>query len=150
VVYLTSELAAAKSDLEIRSSERSQLVGALDLLRGSSSALSSLNIAQCEQLEAQLRNSLEAVEARKVRETLFSAFKCIYIYWYALQAVLIQQELEAQKEQRLCVICQERDKCVVLLPCRHMCMCEDCSSHQLLDHCPLCRRPIAHKISVFS
>jgi hypothetical protein len=79
VVYLTSELATAKSDLETRSSERSQLVGALDLLRGSSSALSSLNIAQCEQLEAQLRNSLEAVEARKVRETLFSAFKCIFI-----------------------------------------------------------------------
>jgi hypothetical protein len=66
VLYLTSELQTTKSELEEKTSERQQLVGALDLLRGSSSALAALTISQCEQLEVQLRSSLDAVENRKV------------------------------------------------------------------------------------
>ena len=66
VVYLTSELQITKSELDAKLSEREQLVGALDLLRGSASALATLTVTQCEQLEVQLRSSLDAIENRKV------------------------------------------------------------------------------------
>jgi len=60
------------------------------------------------------------------------------------------QEIDKEKESRLCVICQEGEKSVVLFPCRHMCLCESCSQHDDLQQCPLCRRPIVQRISVYS
>lgn len=74
-------------------------------------------------------------------------YQCAMLYY---QNVLIRDKIELQKEQRLCVICQEVDKSVVLLPCRHLCLCSSCSSHEDLKLCPLCREVIAHKISVFA
>lgn len=75
-----------------------------------------------------------------------------YIFNFLLffQALLIRNQIGNQKEQRMCVVCQEHEKSVVLLPCRHLCVCDTCSTHDLLKVCPLCREPIAHKISVFS
>jgi hypothetical protein len=67
ISYLTSELANTKFELESKTAESKQILGALDLLRGSSAALANLTVMQCEQLEAQLRSSLDAVECRKVR-----------------------------------------------------------------------------------
>jgi hypothetical protein len=53
---------------------------------------------------------------------------------------------------RLCCICLQRQKCVVLIPCRHLCLCEycsdDCRDDLLLD-CPLCREPIEHRLQVY-
>ena len=67
-----------------------------------------------------------------------------------LQEQLTRQELGLAKEQRMCVICQEREKSVVLLPCRHLCLCAHCAQHDHLQQCPLCRRHIAHRISVYA
>ena len=50
---------------------------------------------------------------------------------------------------RLCVICQDREKSVVLMPCRHMCLCAECSNHSTVNSCPQCRTVIARKICVF-
>lgn len=50
---------------------------------------------------------------------------------------------------RLCVICQDREKSVVLMPCRHMCLCAECSNHSAVNSCPKCRTVIARRISVF-
>jgi hypothetical protein len=53
----------------------------------------------------------------------------------------------------ICVVCMERPKCMVLLPCRHMCLCETCG--QLTGHggtlkqCPMCREEIAMCLKVF-
>jgi hypothetical protein len=60
------------------------------------------------------------------------------------------QLLRQEKEQRMCVICQEREKSVVLLPCRHMCLCAECALHDHLQQCPLCRRRIEDRISVYA
>lgn len=55
------------------------------------------------------------------------------------------------KDSNLCIICQDRDRCVVLFPCRHLCLCVECaremSSYQ--NDCPLCRTRISQKINVF-
>lgn len=54
-------------------------------------------------------------------------------------------------DSNLCIICQDRDRCVVLFPCRHLCLCVECareiSSYQ--NDCPLCRTRISQKINVF-
>lgn len=42
-------------------------------------------------------------------------------------------------EDEWCVICLTDPKVVVLLPCRHMCVCQDCLVH--VATCPICRAP---------
>ena len=55
---------------------------------------------------------------------------------------------EREIEIRLCVICQEQEKCTLLGPCGHLCVCEGCSA-EILD-CPMCRSPIAQRLRAYS
>ncbi|CAK9211809.1 unnamed protein product [Sphagnum troendelagicum] len=41
------------------------------------------------------------------------------------------------REQRTCRVCRCNDVSILLLPCRHLCLCKECESR--LDACPLCR-----------
>ena len=59
-------------------------------------------------------------------------------------------KLSEQAEIRACVICQVEPKTVLLMPCRHLCVCKDCSRNPQLLVCPLCRKHITEKIDVFS
>ena len=52
--------------------------------------------------------------------------------------------------QRLCIICHDREKSVILMPCRHLCLCLECSNHSEVNSCPKCRTVISTKISVYS
>lgn len=54
------------------------------------------------------------------------------------------------EDERVCVICRENPKSVLLMNCRHLCVCSDCGHLDVLVHCPLCREPIAERINVFS
>jgi len=56
------------------------------------------------------------------------------------------KSLSEEAEKRLCVICQEEQKSVLLLPCRHLCCCANCGT-QIGHQCPLCRQVIHRKIS---
>ncbi|KAL5279096.1 RNF26 family protein [Megaselia abdita] len=49
----------------------------------------------------------------------------------------------------ICVICQDQPKCVVLLPCKHLCLCKECNDHYFHGFCPLCRTNIQKKLIVF-
>jgi len=62
----------------------------------------------------------------------------------------IRVTLEVEREQRLCVICVEAEKTMLLLPCRHLCLCGPCSASPQVLACPLCRATIVDRISVFS
>ena len=73
------------------------------------------------------------------------------------QSVTVEQEMYAlrekvraleQAEQRQCVICLENPKNVVLSPCNHLCICEDCSAH-VVRTCPICRSTIKKKTVVY-
>lgn len=51
----------------------------------------------------------------------------------------------------LCVICQERQKCVLTLPCRHVCLCTECCMrlYGYQRTCPICRTFIYHSVTVY-
>ncbi|XP_068643312.1 probable BOI-related E3 ubiquitin-protein ligase 2 isoform X2 [Aristolochia californica] len=41
------------------------------------------------------------------------------------------------KEQMTCRACKSKEVCVLLLPCRHLCLCKDCEG--FIEVCPLCQ-----------
>lgn len=125
---LIGELAEFKTQVETMETDRDALAKRVQLLSGR--GLDQLQVHQCEQLERELRATLSAVEDRK--------------------NALIQEELANKNDQRSCVVCKEKEKSVLLLPCRHLCLCDACAEHDQLAHCPLCRRAIVHKISVYA
>lgn len=66
----------------------------------------------------------------------------------------IRCSLGSQEDRLLCVICQDKSKSVLVLPCRHLCMCEACakvvsSDAELPKTCPLCRTAISRLINVY-
>ena len=63
---------------------------------------------------------------------------------------------QMQREERLCCVCLDGAKTVLLLPCRHLCVCENCSTamdsqrRKLLRICPICRVTVEEMMKVFS
>ncbi|KAI5635472.1 e3 ubiquitin ligase domain-containing protein [Phthorimaea operculella] len=51
-------------------------------------------------------------------------------------------------EVQLCVVCTENPKEIILLPCGHVCLCEDCSDN-IKDNCPICRERIESRAPAF-
>jgi len=64
---------------------------------------------------------------------------------YAFQAEKIREEF--QTTQDCCCICQDKNKSILFLPCRHMCTCSTCSAS--VESCPICRKTITQKIEAF-
>ncbi|KAA6426504.1 MAG: hypothetical protein FRX49_03614 [Trebouxia sp. A1-2] len=58
--------------------------------------------------------------------------------------VKTQHEHEEDMEERLCVICLNKDRDTTVLPCRHMCMCHECAQElrKQTSKCPICRNHV--------
>jgi len=61
------------------------------------------------------------------------------------------REVEREREDKLCVVCQDKEKCIMILPCRHLCICETCQepirTHR--NTCPICRRGVKQMIKAY-
>lgn len=53
--------------------------------------------------------------------------------------------------ERYCVICQEREKCILILPCKHLCLCSECTLRlrNYNRHCPICRTRVQKTMKIF-
>ncbi|XP_046482868.1 mitochondrial E3 ubiquitin protein ligase 1 [Neodiprion pinetum] len=48
------------------------------------------------------------------------------------------------REDQICVVCRSNPKEIILLPCGHVCLCEDCAEG-IITQCPVCRTTISQK-----
>lgn len=48
--------------------------------------------------------------------------------WLQLDAAAVDEELS---EEKLCVICLVNRRDTTVLPCRHLCMCQDCAQARI-------------------
>ena len=58
-------------------------------------------------------------------------------------------QLSAIDEEHLCVICEDARKQVMILPCRHMCLCTKCADSHQIKECPLCRGKVESSMTVY-
>lgn len=60
----------------------------------------------------------------------------------------IERQQSVQENERpevqVCVVCCQNSRGIILLPCGHVCLCEDCSA-RITDFCPVCRAEIETK-----
>ena len=72
----------------------------------------------------------------------------------AFNALTLDTETASTIGASQCCICMENDKSVLLLPCRHLCVCVSCynGSHgrQPLQSCPICRARVEDTVFVYS
>ncbi|KAG9445577.1 hypothetical protein H6P81_011705 [Aristolochia fimbriata] len=47
------------------------------------------------------------------------------------------QSTRALKDQMTCRACKTKEVCLLLLPCRHLCLCKDCE--EFIEVCPMCQ-----------
>lgn len=66
------------------------------------------------------------------------------------------EQLERERDQNLCVVCQTEKKNIVVMPCRHMCMCKSCCARlfQMQRYhrktCPICRHVITSTLEIYA
>ena len=80
---------------------------------------------------------------------------------YELRVVLkrvsrARDEIEKKKEansntdtNNVCCVCLVGRKTILLMPCRHLCLCDSCNT-RINDRCPMCNSCITHSITVYS
>lgn len=51
-------------------------------------------------------------------------------------------------ENQLCVVCRQNPREIILLPCGHVCLCEDCADG-IHECCPVCRQQIERKSAAY-
>ena len=58
---------------------------------------------------------------------------------------------QTENDDRLCVICCTNEKAIMLRPCKHVCLCTECSNsiHQLNGKCPMCRKEFTEAERVY-
>ena len=48
-----------------------------------------------------------------------------------------------------CTICFDAPKTIVLFPCKHLCLCSNCSATKNVVKCPMCAAAIQYKLDIF-
>merc|ERR1712083_242051 len=106
-------------------------------------------------LETRRRNYELLVKRREERRLRRSRSKGNNNQEDAVEDILMEQ-VEREREDKLCVICQDREKCIMILPCRHLCICYVCqvSLVQRTDRahsrtCPICRKIVKQTIKAY-
>ena len=60
-----------------------------------------------------------------------------------------RREESVGEENKLCIICMEEEKRVVMVPCGHICVCVKCSKNPAITKCPYCRSHVSQKVQCY-
>lgn len=60
-----------------------------------------------------------------------------------------QEDDEEEKSGRFCVVCMERSKNQLFMPCNHVSCCKECGDALRDKQCPICRVPFTASITIF-
>lgn len=124
---LQQQYSILKHELSVSSAANAQMKEELAVYRGNDdSNLTQKSLAELVALEEEVKLALDHIVTAK-------------------EMAMIRKE-----EERVCVICKESPKCVLLMPCRHLCVCKECGYHTSLVQCPLCRQTVTERINVFA
>jgi len=82
-------------------------------------------------------NQCEKVEISK---TLVEKFE-------ETKEVIVEKKITTRYEKEFCIICMERSREIVFLPCRHFLSCDVCCVRFL--SCPLCSKKLDNKMKIF-
>ena len=119
---VVEELLEQVEDLRVHNEQLSE---SNDRLMAKSSVLRTMSMRDIDDLKSQLNSSLAALELRK--EEIFAE----------------------EVVKKMCILCQEKEKSILLLPCKHMCICDTCSTNPRVILCPVCRTHIIEKLNIF-
>jgi len=151
---IVNESAQLKRELERQIEQRKALQKSLASERAKSEALSRQNQelmqAAEERLKSQQRISCaETSELSDQVDALLMIKRQLYRRIQELEAerTVMLNDREAAMGDRACVVCMDRVANTVLLRCKHLVCCEECSTH--LSHCPVCRQPVRDRLPVF-
>ncbi|CAD8132684.1 unnamed protein product [Paramecium pentaurelia] len=94
-------------------------------------------VKQIEEANSQLKLQMKLYEGdfETIRSQSFEDIKKVED-----QLVKTKNQISLYKNsliQKFCVICLQKEYCIVLKPCGHVCVCEECSKR--IDHCPIDR-----------
>lgn len=65
---------------------------------------------------------------------------------------IVPTDSPTEVEDFQCVVCHKNKRNVLLMPCRHLCLCQECKrvvEADRFDTCPLCRSSVASYENVF-
>ncbi|XP_072046584.1 uncharacterized protein [Amphiura filiformis] len=67
----------------------------------------------------------------------------------------LRRQLDEERDRKLCVVCQDNEKHILLFPCKHLCVCIECTEEIVsssIDRrkCPLCRGRISSYLEVYA
>lgn len=120
-----SAAVASVVDVKHLEDENANLKAKILRLQADPQMLKDYKLEDYEALQKELTASLCYVERAKER--------CLH------------QKLEA----RLCIACQEQEKTVVMMPCRHLTFCRMCISEFKSKICPVCRVDVNGTLDIF-
>ena len=68
---------------------------------------------------------------------------------YKIRIEKLDNENNILKKQTQCVVCREKDRSMLFLPCKHCICCQECSDNLYTNKCPTCRTDITDKQCIF-
>ncbi|XP_073049269.1 probable BOI-related E3 ubiquitin-protein ligase 3 isoform X1 [Primulina eburnea] len=109
------------------------------------------DLAQSNEATANaLRSNLEQVIAQRRRDdeaaSIDDAQSCCGETCEEIEQRTLRKRTSTGGRYMICRSCGEEESCVLLLPCRHLCLCTVCGSS--LHICPLCKSPKTASVHV--
>ncbi|CAD8103660.1 unnamed protein product [Paramecium sonneborni] len=97
-------------------------------------------VKQIEEINSELKLQIKLYEGdfETIRQSSFEDIKKVED-----QLVKTTNQISLYKNsliQKFCVICLQKEYCILLKPCGHICVCEECSKK--IEHCPIDRLKI--------